>query len=96
MQKSFASIVLLLIAFLASVTQITAAFVEAQDDNAEVKKADFPVYDTYRSMYDQYYNRWAAHAMKMGREVETARFPPFPPFPPPPTFPPFPPFPPRS
>lgn len=65
MQKSFASIVLLLIAFLASVTQITAAFVEAQDDNAEVKKADFPVYDTYRSMYDQYYNRWAAHAMKM-------------------------------
>ncbi|GAN03086.1 hypothetical protein MAM1_0033d02537 [Mucor ambiguus] len=95
MQKSFISIALLLVAFLFSVTQIAAASVETQNDNAEVKKASFPVYDIYRSMYDQYYNRWAAHAMRMNRETEPAQFPPFPPFPPPPTFPPFPPFPPH-
>ncbi|KAK4515545.1 uncharacterized protein ATC70_010495 [Mucor velutinosus] len=91
MQKSFASIALLLIAFLISVTQIAAASVEIQDDKAEVREAGFPVYDMYRSMYDQYYSRWVAHAMMMDREAEPAQFPPFPPFPPPPTFPPFPP-----
>lgn len=64
MKRSFTSIALLLVAFLVSVIQVAAASVDIQDDNhAEAKEAGFPVYDMYRSLYNEYYSRWVAHTM---------------------------------
>jgi len=64
MKKSFTSVALLLVAFLACVIQVAAASVNTQDDHhAETKEAGFPVYDKYSSLYNEYYSRWVAHTM---------------------------------